>query len=140
MEAIIFVGIQGAGKTTYYQQHFFHTHVRISLDMLKTRHRERLLLAACLAGQQPFVIDNTNPLIAERAVYIEAARSAGFRTVCCYFPVEARIALGRNAKRTDKKPIPVPGVLGTRKKMQPPAPEEGFDEIRVIEIETSSPR
>lgn len=32
----------------------------INLDTLKTRNRERILLAACLEAKQPFVLDNTN--------------------------------------------------------------------------------
>jgi len=35
MEAIIFIGIQATGKSTFFQQRFFATHVRINLDMLK---------------------------------------------------------------------------------------------------------
>ena len=41
VEAVIFVGLQGSGKSTFYRERFFDTHVRLSLDMLKTRHRER---------------------------------------------------------------------------------------------------
>jgi predicted kinase len=81
VEAVIFVGLQGAGKSTFYRHRFFDTHLRISLDMLKTRHRERWLLRACVEARQPFVVDNTNPTRAERAVYIGAARQAGFRVV-----------------------------------------------------------
>jgi predicted kinase len=40
MEAVVFIGIQASGKTTFYQQRFFATHVRISLDLLRTRERE----------------------------------------------------------------------------------------------------
>ena len=39
MQAVIFIGIQGSGKTTFYRDRFFNTHFRINLDMLKTRHR-----------------------------------------------------------------------------------------------------
>ena len=67
MEAILFIGIPAVGKSTFYQERFFTTHVRINLDMLKTRAREFLLIHACLAGKQPFVVDNTNTLIRERA-------------------------------------------------------------------------
>ena len=77
-EAVIFTGVQAAGKSTFYRERFFETHVRINMDMLRTRRRERLLLDACLAGRQPFVVDNTNVLAAERARYIEPARAAGF--------------------------------------------------------------
>lgn len=48
MEAVIFVGAQGAGKSTFYSERFFDTHVRISLDVLKTRRREQLIFEACL--------------------------------------------------------------------------------------------
>ena len=34
--------------------------------MLKTRHRESILIAACIEAKQPFVIDNTNPTPKER--------------------------------------------------------------------------
>jgi predicted kinase len=40
MQAIIFMGIQACGKSTFYHHKFALTHVRINLDMLKTRHRE----------------------------------------------------------------------------------------------------
>ena len=57
MEAVILIGIQGSGKSTFYRERFFDTHVRISLDLLRTRHREALLLRACLEGKQRFVVD-----------------------------------------------------------------------------------
>ena len=61
MEAVILIGIQGSGKSTFCRDRFFNTHVRINLDMLKTRHREKLFLDACLAAKQPFVVDNYQP-------------------------------------------------------------------------------
>ena len=45
MEAVILVGIQAAGKSTFYRERFFGSYVQISLDLLRTRHRERSLLA-----------------------------------------------------------------------------------------------
>ena len=52
MEAVIFIGIQGAGKSTFFQQRFFDTHVRINLDMLKTRYREQVFLQGILGTQK----------------------------------------------------------------------------------------
>src|ERR1700732_5119448 len=78
-EAVILVGVQGSGKTSFYRERFFDSHIRISLDMLRTRRRERLLFAACHEAKQPFVIDNTNPLPSDRSQYIAPARAIGFR-------------------------------------------------------------
>lgn len=132
MEAIVFVGIQGAGKSTFYKERFFDTHVRVSLDLLKTRNRERLILHACLSTGQRFVVDNTNPRAADRAPYIAAAREARFRVVAYFFETPVRDALRRNAQRTGAAVIPVPGVLGTHKRLERPAFAEGFDEIHTV--------
>lgn len=103
MEAVIFVGVQGSGKTTFYRERFADTHVRISLDMLRTRRREQLLLEACLQGKQPFVIDNTNPLAPDRAKYVEPARAAGFDVVAYYFETSLCDAIRRNNQRSGKR-------------------------------------
>jgi hypothetical protein len=56
-EMIVFVGIQATGKSSFYQQKFAASHMRINLDMLKTRHREKILLHACIEAKQSFVVD-----------------------------------------------------------------------------------
>jgi hypothetical protein len=60
MEAIIFCGIQASGKSTFFKEYFFKTHIRISLDLLGTRHKENIFLQTCFAARQRFVVDNTN--------------------------------------------------------------------------------
>lgn len=134
MEAVIFVGIQGSGKSSFYRQQFFDTHVRISLDVLRTRHREQLLFAACLAAKQPFVVDNTNPLLRDRARYIEPARKAGFRVVAYFFETSLADAVRRNNQRGGKQKIPVPAIAGTLRKLQVPTLEEGYDEVHKVTL------
>src|SRR5260370_37015735 len=129
MEAVIFVGVQGSGKSTFYRERFFDTHVRINLDMLRTRHREQLLLAACLAGKQAFVIDNTNPLPSDRARYIGPAREAGFRVVAYFFETPLADAIRRNHQRGGKQKIPVPAIAGTLRKLPVSTPEKSCDGI-----------
>lgn len=58
MELVLFIGIQATGKSSFYRERFFKTHVRVNLDMLKTRHREGLLVKACIDGKIPFFVDN----------------------------------------------------------------------------------
>jgi predicted kinase len=134
MEAIIFIGIQATGKSTFFQQRFFNTHVRINKDMLRTRNRERILLAACLEAKQPFVIDNTNLTREARANYIGQAKAAGFRVTGYYFKSALQAALERNRRRSGKSLIPEKGILGAYRKLELPSFDEGFDQLFYVEI------
>jgi predicted kinase len=134
MEAIIFIGIQAVGKSTFYKKYFFNTHIRINLDMLKTRHREKLLIEACIEAKQRYVIDKTNVTVEERARYIKKAQSAGFGVVGYYFRSDLREALRRNSERQPKEHIPVKGILGTHSRLQIPSREEGFDQLHYVQI------
>ncbi len=134
MEAVIFIGIQATGKSSFYKERFFATHVRINLDMLKTRHREGILLRACVAAQQSFVVDNTNVLARERARYIALAKPAGFRVSGYYFPSRLQDALARNRQRELAAPIPDMGVIAKYGSLQPPSLEEGFDVLYTVRI------
>jgi predicted kinase len=138
MEAIIFCGIQGAGKTTFYRERFFDTHVRINLDMLRTRRREQLLMRACLESEQRFVVDNTNVRRAERERYIVPARAAGFRVLGYFFRVDPRSAFERNRRREGRARIPAAGVFGAQKRLEPPLPEEGFHELYEVDLDEAS--
>ena len=131
----MFTGIQAAGKSTFFRARFFDTHVRINLDMLKTRHRERVLFQACLEAKQPVVVDNTNLTRAERAVYIEPAREAGFRVVGYYFRSVIAESLERNAGREPGRRVPDRGVTGAAGRLEMPEPGEGFDELFYVRIE-----
>jgi predicted kinase len=132
MEAVVFVGLQASGKSSFYKERFFSTHVRISLDLLRTRNREQRLLTLCLETQQPFVIDNTNPTREERAKYIDAAKSAKYSVVGYYFRSKAEECLARNRLRMDR--VPDVGLLSTAKILQRPAWEEGFDELKYVRL------
>lgn len=134
MEAVLFCGIQAAGKTTFYVERFLRTHVRISMDLLHTRNKERKLMQLCLDLQQRFVVDNTNPTRKERQKYIEAARLHKFSVVGYYFHTEVADAIARNAARTGKELVPIPGIRGTYKKLEPPTYDEGFDELHQVTI------
>ncbi len=134
MQAVLLIGVQGSGKTTFYKERFFDTHVRVSRDMLGTRHRQRLLIAACLEGRQPFVVDDTNAARARRAEHIAAARAAGFRVRGFFFQTSLGDALRRNRRRPAERVVPAAGVAGTYKRFEPPKWEEGFDELHTVTI------
>ena len=138
MEAVIFIGLQGAGKSTFYRERFFATHMRINLDMLKTRHRENRFLQACIETRQPFVVDNTNPTRAERQVYIEPTKQAGFRVIGYYFQSKVEDCQRRNEQRPAEEQIPLRGILGAAGRLQIPSRDEGFDELCYVRIDEAN--
>lgn len=135
MEAILFIGLPGAGKSTFYKERFYDTHLRLNLDMLKTRHRERLLLQACIDSQTRFVVDNTNVLRAERKIYIDAARAAGYRVIGYFFRSRVDECLKRNDQRQGARRLPLKAILGFAGRMERPSLDEGFDEIHYVWID-----
>lgn len=132
MEAVIFIGLQASGKSSFYKERFFTTHVRISLDLLRTRYREDLFMNACLQSQQSFVIDNTNPTCTDRIKYINAARAARYSVAGYYFRSKAEDCLIRNRQRAN--PVPDVGILSTARKLERPVLEEGFDDLKYVRL------
>jgi predicted kinase len=100
--------------------------------MLKTRHRENILLKACLEAKQAFVVDNTNPTIEARKKYMEAAKQAGFRVMGYYFRSQLKEAIQRNNLRAGKACIPEKGLRATYAKLQIPSFSEGFDALYYV--------
>jgi predicted kinase len=129
MEAVVLCGVQGSGKTQLYRDRFLETHVRVSMDLLRTRHREAALLRACLETGQRVVVDNTNPTPADRRRYVEPARAARFRVIGYLVEVDDAEALARNAERRGRLRVPPAGLVGTSRRLIRPALEEGFDEL-----------
>jgi predicted kinase len=134
MEMALFTGVQASGKSTFYRERFFATHMRINLDMLRTRHRERQFMETCLQTGQPFVVDNTNPTKAERQPYVQAAKMARFRVVGYYFQSIVEDCKRRNEERTAEQKVPLPGLLGTYVRLELPSQDEGFDELYYVRL------
>ena len=132
MEAILFIGMQATGKSTFYKEHFFHTHIHINLDMLKTRNREGAFLQVCLDTKMRFVVDNTNPSKADRSRYIVPAKENKFQLIGYYFQSKLQDALLRNENRVTR--IPEKGLMATYSKLELPSLNEGFDELWYVTI------
>lgn len=138
MEMILFIGMQATGKSTFYLSRFCDTHVRINLDMLKTRNRERILTAACFTAKQPFVVDNTNPTMEDRQRYIDQAKNHGFKIIGYYFQSSIADAVARNNNRSGNKKIPQAALLSTHKKLELPSLREGFDALWYVRMDGSN--
>lgn len=132
MELVILIGIQASGKSSFYREKFYNTHIRINLDMLKTRHRERILFTACLEAKQPLVVDNTNPSVEDRLRYIPPAKENKFRVVGYYFLPDLETSKKLNQQR--QRVVPLIGIYSTYKKLIIPTFEEGFDALYSVKI------
>ena len=134
MEAIIFMGLQASGKSTLYQRHFFHTHQRISMDLLNTRNREAKFLNVCVETSMPLVVDNTNPTREDRKRYIPTLKKNNYRIIGYYFQSEAKACVARNAERSDRERVPDVAVYATLKKLEKPEFDEGFDTLFYVSL------
>lgn len=129
MKGVIFIGLQASGKSSFYLDYFYRTHIRLNLDMLKTRHREKILFNACLNAKQATVIDNTNPTKACRQRYISGFKAHRFEVAGYYFAANLEECLQRNALREGRERIPEIGIKATCNKLELPEYAEGFDQL-----------
>ena len=136
LELIVFVGLQAAGKSTYYHDHLAATHVHVSKDLMKNTRardaRQEREIDEALGSGRSVVVDNTNPTTVVRAPLIAQGRRHGARVVAYYFETTVRDAVARNRGREGKARVPDVAIFATSKRMDPPSLSEGFDEVRVI--------
>lgn len=135
MEAVLLMGVQGAGKSTFYLRHFFRSHVRINLDMLRTRQRELRLIRACLETTTRLAIDNTNPSRFDRARYLPLAKASRFETVGYWLDVPVEQCLARNAARPASERVPEVAIYATHANFEPPEWDEGFDRLFHVQFD-----
>ncbi len=135
---IIFVGLQGAGKSTFYRSRFASTHELISKDLFrhnkKPNRRQQQLLHEALEQHRSVVIDNTNPTAADRAPLIAMAQQFDATVIGYNFTTPLGVCLERNRLREGKHRVPDIALFVTAKKLQMPTYEEGFDQLFAVHV------
>jgi predicted kinase len=133
MELALFVGLQGAGKSTLYRTHFATTHACVSKDRFRhnrdRNRRQTQLVAEALRAGRSVVIDNTNPTVAARAPLIALGVAQGARVTAYYVRSSVAESLARNGGRTGRARVPDVAIYATNKKLEPPSYGEGFDAV-----------
>jgi|GEM_PF-1439050 predicted kinase len=129
-EIIVMVGLPGSGKSSYMKEHFEDTHIRINLDMLKTRNKENQFIVACLHMKHSMVIDNTNITIEERKKYIDYAKQYNVPIKAVYIARDVKTCISQN--KTRSKSVPDIVIYTKNKKLKIPTINEGFDEVIVV--------
>lgn len=137
MEMIVFAGLPGSGKSTYYKEHYFNTHLRISNDLLKTKNRTKRLLDFCKETEMSFVVDNTCTTKNVRKQFLDFCETIDgeVKKICIYFDTPVEVCIERNEKRKGPDKVPVAAIFHKLKEFEIPEIEEGFDEMIVIKTE-----
>jgi predicted kinase len=137
-ELVIFVGLQGSGKSTFYRTHFADSHVLVSRDSFPNNRnparRQRQLIEEALGAGRSVIVDNTNPTLEDRAELISLARAFGATVVAYYFESRLADCLDRNRQRPGKGSVPVVALYATRKRLCRPSPAEGYDRLYYVRV------
>jgi len=133
MELVILVGLQAAGKSSFYRTRFADTHTLISKDRLRNcrngQARQMALIEQALRRGESVVVDNTNPRTQDRLPLIALGRVLGARIVGCWFEAGLSECLHRNALREGRARVPDVAIYATARKLEHPLGTEGFDVI-----------
>jgi predicted kinase len=141
MELIIFIGLQAAGKSTFYRAHFADTYVHISKDLLKSskiknknqKQAERIE-RAFKEEHRSVVVDNTNVTVQDRQLLIDIGRRYGATIIGYYFEPDVAGSRMRNRQREGKAQVPEKAIFITAHKLQQPSYAEGFDTLYYVRI------
>ena len=133
-EAVLLIGLQASGKSTFYRQMLSGDHVHINLDTLHTRNKEWLLLEHCLQNGFSFTVDNTNPTIAEREKYIVPAKEYGYKITGYFFQSVIADCMERNRARQGKARVPDKAIPCTSNRLELPSYQEGFDQLYYVKL------
>ncbi len=138
MEMVILVGLQAAGKSTFFRTRFAATHVHISKDNFRNNSnrekRQRFLIGEALSQGRSVVIDNTNVSVPTRAALISQGREFGARIVGYAFESQLQACLERNKLRTGIARVPDVALHIAGAKLQAPMRSEGFDALFRVRI------
>jgi predicted kinase len=135
-ECVILVGLPGAGKSTFARARF-PDHDYISKDAFPQsakdkQARQDAAVRASLSAGRSVVVDNTNVSRGDRAGIIRIAREFDARVVGYYLDISTRGAIARNERREGRAKVPKVAIFTAAKRLEPPALEEGFDELQVV--------
>lgn len=138
-EMVIFVGLQGAGKSSFYRERFATTHNHVSKDNFrsnknKARRQEQLILEAFANGRN-VVVDNTNLTREDRATLVTLARQFDAEVIGYYFTSSLEQSLRRNAGRAGRERVPDVALYVANSRLEVPVLDEGFDTLFRVNLE-----
>lgn len=125
-ELIVFVGMPGSGKSSYYSK-YLKDHVHIEQDKIGSRPKLLKELDKSLLSGKSIVIDSTNPDQEKRLEYYEKAQKNGYTIKVLYFLIN-----GTGFNKLREKPVPDIVYHIYFKKLVPPNNENTPGEVVCI--------
>ena len=129
----IMIGIQASGKSSFCKS-ILKEYVRINLDELNTRNKERIAIMEAIQSGVDIVIDNTNPTKADREKYVSIAKNHGYEVIGYFMQSRLQECIDRNEQREGKAYIPRKAIACTSNKLEIPDYVEGFDKLYFVSI------
>ncbi|MGW0606065.1 AAA family ATPase [Streptomyces sp. NPDC002640] len=130
----VLVGLQAAGKSTFYRRCLAPRYTLVSKDLFPRRARAKQArqmrqVEEALTAGAAVAVDNTNPTPEERDPLIEAAHAHGAAVTAYWFPPDLTGSLRRNARREGAARVPDVGVRATFRRLRRPSTSDGFDAV-----------
>lgn len=127
---IIFVGMQGAGKSTFFENNLRDKgYVHINQDIMKTKTKVLSETEKALKAGLSVAIDRTNPSVESRKIFLNLAVKYNVPAMIIRFVSDG---YGRNKLR--EKPVPDIAYNNYYKNLE--EPNEDVDGVPVVEIYT----
>jgi len=113
-ELVVFVGMAGSGKSSYYSNNL-QDHIHLEQDKLGTREKVLKALNNALETGKSIVIDATNPKQDNRLEYYKKAADKGYSIIVLYF-----VKNGTGFNKLREKPVPTIAYHIYFKNLDPP--------------------
>ncbi|MEU3450849.1 ATP-binding protein [Streptomyces thermolilacinus] len=139
-DVAVLVGVQAAGKSTFYRQRLADRYELVSKDLFprgarNKQRRQMALVAQALAAGRPVAVDNTNPSPEEWGPLVAEARAYGATATAYWFPPDVAGSLRRNAARQGRDRVPDAGFRATLGRLRVPSRADGFDAVLEVRMD-----
>lgn len=135
---IVLVGYPASGKSSFCKRYLKPKgYTVVNRDTLKTQEKCQKTALETLKAKKSVVIDNTNPSIEARKIYVDIAKKAGVSVRCFHFDASKEVAQHLNYYRQAQtagkiRRIPDVGYNMFKSRFKAPEKSEGFTEVRKI--------
>lgn len=135
-EIIILVGIPAIGKS-FFVERYLKKYIHASQDILKTKAKCIKLVEESLKSKLSVVIDNTNPDIQTRKVWIDLAKKYNANARVIHFNGSYELAIHNNNYRkfNAEKNVPTIAFNTYRKNFIEPSISEGISSIHIVDFD-----